>query len=144
MENYYPYPQPRKNWFQRNWKWFVPTGCLTLIIIAGLVITGIYFGVTSFMKDSDVYKHSLEAAQKNPQVIQQIGNPVEAGEMITGNISTSGTSGEADLDIPVQGPKGKGTIHVVAYKEHNVWLYTTLLFNKEGSYENVDLLATQQ
>lgn len=140
MENYYPYTEPRKNWFQRNWKWFVPTGCLTLLIIAGLVITGIYFGVTSIMKDSDVYRHSFEVTQKNPQVIEKIGTPIEADGMINGTISTTNSSGEAAFDIPVKGPKGKGKIHVVAYKEHNVWLYTTLLFTKEGSFENIDLL----
>ena len=138
MENYYP--MPKKNWFQRNWKWFVPTGCLTLLIIFGLLITSIVFGVTSMMKNSDVYKHSLEVAQKDPQLIEIIGTNIKNDGLVSGNISIRNSSGDAELDIPIKGSKGNGIIHVVAYKEAGAWVYTTLIFDKKGSHERIDLL----
>ena len=37
-----------------------------------------------------------------------------------------GSSGEADIAIPISGPKGQGTIHAVAKKSAGEWTYTTL------------------
>ena len=37
-------PAPRRNWWERNWKWFVPSGCLTLILL-GCLFIGLIFTV---------------------------------------------------------------------------------------------------
>jgi len=38
------------------------------------------------------------------------------GFFVLGKTNVSGTSGHADLTIPISGPKGKGTIYLVASK----------------------------
>jgi len=35
-------PAPPSNWWSRNWKWFVPTGCLTLILLFSLFLALIF------------------------------------------------------------------------------------------------------
>jgi hypothetical protein len=138
MENYYP--NQHKNWFERNWKWFVPTGCLTLIVIIALFATAVFFGVTSIMKNSDVYQHGMAVAQKNKYVVEKIGNNIQENGMSSGSINTSNDSGNALLDIPIKGSKGKGLLHIEAEKRNNTWTYGTIDFYPEGSSEPINLL----
>lgn len=134
--------QPKQNWWDRNWKWFVPTGCLSLIIIFGLFIGGIFFGVTSMMKDSDAYKESMTAVQNNKLVVEKLGNPIETDGMISGSINTTNNTGECDLQIPLKGPKGKGTLFVIASKRGK-WKYEQLSVYIEKTDEEIDLLQKQ-
>lgn len=131
--------QPQKNWWDRNWKWFVPTGCLSLLTILGLFIAGIFFGITSIMKDSDAYKESMTAAQNNKLVIEKLGSPIETDGMVSGNISTTNNTGECDLKIPLKGPKGKATLFVVGEKRGK-WKYSELTVYIEKTQEEIDLL----
>src|SRR5438105_7409583 len=48
-----PSQPPRRNWWERNWKWFVPTGCMTLIVLAMLFVACIVFFALSILKSSD-------------------------------------------------------------------------------------------
>ena len=57
-----PMPAPPRNWWQRNWKWFVPTGCLTMLVLLGCFITFILFVVMGALKSSDAYKMAVERA----------------------------------------------------------------------------------
>ena len=134
------YPTQQKNWFERNWKWFVPTGCLALIAVVVVFATVIILGISSVMHNSDVYQHSMETAKKNKQVVELIGNTIEEDEMVSGSINTSGHSGNALLDISVKGSKGKGLIHVQAEKQNDIWTYSKLNFYPEGSSQPINLL----
>ena len=59
-------------------------------------------------------------------------NPIRAGWFVQGDISTSGASGEADLAIPLDGPRADGTLYVVAEKRAGDWRYETLAVNVDG------------
>src|SRR5262245_3202581 len=111
-----PYEPPRRSWWSRNWMWFVPLGCLGCCAApVGLVVAAAFFAV-GMMRFSDVYQEALHRAQQDPSVIAEIGRPVEAGWTVHGSIQSRGPAGEANFDIPVHGPKGEGTIYVVATK----------------------------
>lgn len=131
----------RESWWNRNWKWFVPTGCLTLLVIFGLIIGGIFYSVTSFMKNSDVYVHTLEVAQKNPDVTSKIGTPIVTDGIAQGSISINNSVGDANLTIPVKGNKGSGSIQVVAHKTGKEWEYQVMSFQSDDeSTEPINLL----
>lgn len=134
------YTEVRKNWWDRNWKWFVPTGCLGLIVLFGLFIAGIFFGVTSMMKDSDAYKESMTIVQHDKSVNDKLGSPIEADGMVSGNISIHNDTGNCDLQIPIKGSKGKGTLFVVAEKRGK-WKYSQMYVYIEATDEELDLLA---
>ena len=134
------YTEVRKNWWDRNWKWFVPTGCLGLIVLFGLFIAGIFFGVTSMMKDSDAYKGAMTELQHNEIVKEKLGNHVETDGMVSGNISINNDTGNCDLQIPIKGSKGKGTLFVVAEKRGK-WKYSQMSVHIEATDEEIDLLA---
>jgi hypothetical protein len=127
-------------WWQRNWKWFVPIGCLGLLaIFTGLVvlIVTIVFGV---MKSSDVYKGALAKAMADPAVEMALGTPIEEGLFVMGNINISGSSGEADLAIPISGPDDEATIYVVAEKSAGRWTFLTLVVEIKTTGERIDLI----
>jgi hypothetical protein len=130
----------RKNWWGRNWKWFVPTGCLSLLILFGIFIVGIFFSVTSMMKDSDAYKGAMTIVQHDKLVNDKLGNNIEADGMTSGNISMNNDIGNCDLQIPIKGSKGKGTLFVVA-KKRGKWKYSEMSVHVEATGEEIDLLA---
>jgi hypothetical protein len=135
-EDYY---QPKKSWWDRNWKWFVPTGCVSLLIIFGLFIGGLFFGITSMMENSDAYKGAITEVQHNETIIAKLGKPIETDGMTSGSIDVNNNTGNCDLQIPIKGPKGKGTLFVVAEKRIK-WKYSTLTVYIEATDEEIDLL----
>lgn len=133
-------PAPQPGWWSRNWKWFVPTGCLTLILLFCLFIALIFTVVVGSMKSSDAYKQAVAKAKANPMVVERLGTPLAEGYFVTGNINVHNDSGDADLQIPISGPKGKAVIHAVARKSAGKWEYSRLTITIEGQPE-LDLLA---
>jgi hypothetical protein len=132
-------PLRSPGWWQRNWKWFVPVlGALLLTLFAGalLAFMSLVFGM---MKSSDVYRHSLQQAQRSGTVVAALGDPVEGGWFMMGNLNVNGPSGEANLQIPISGPKGEGDIYVEATKSAGQWNYETLLVRVDGAKESIDL-----
>ena len=134
----------RTPWLTRNWKWVVPVGCLGLIIVLVGFVGGILLIVETSFKNSDAYTGALAQAQSNSQVAEKIGRPMKAGWFVSGNINVSGSSGHADLSIPISGPKGKGMIFVVATKSAGRWLFKTLQVEVNGDSERIDLLQAEQ
>ena len=133
-------PPERTHWWGRNWKWFVPTGCLALLLLAtGLVfvVMGIVFGA---MKSSDAYKTALAKAKADPRVVDALGSPIKAGFFVSGKTNVSGSSGQADLTVPISGPKAKGTIYLVASKFAGEWTFSKLVVEVEKTGERIDLI----
>ncbi len=129
----------RKSWWNRNWKWFVPTGCLSLLVLFALFIAGIFFEVTSIIKDSDAYKESITAVQNNEIVVEKLGSPIETDGMVSGNITSTNDVRTCDVQIPIKGPKGKATLFVVGEKRGK-WKYSEMSVYIEKTNEKIDLL----
>jgi len=140
-EHVSPEPQ-RRSWWGRNWKWFVPTGCLSIILLGVLFACSIFFVVTKAMKSSDAYQGAFNKAKDDPRVVAALGKPIEPGYFISGSANVNGPSGEAELAIPISGPKGKGTIYLVATKSAGEWTYSKLEVEVQGTGERIDLTNT--
>lgn len=135
-------PAPQPGWWSRNWKWFVPVGCLTLILLFCLFI-GLIVGIAmTSMKSSDAYKQAVATARANPTVVEKLGTPIQEGFFVSGNINVQNNSGDADLQIPLSGSKGKAVIHAVAHKSGGTWEYSRLTIALEGQPE-LDLLSPE-
>jgi hypothetical protein len=132
-------PQERNRW-NRNWKWFVPVGCLGAIVLLvgfGAMIVFLAFG---FVKSSESYKQAVAIAKTNSAVMEALGSPIKEGLLFAGNINISGSSGEADLAIPISGPKGKAILYAVATKSAGKWTFSTLEVAIKASGERIDIL----
>ncbi len=96
--------------------------------------------VFSAVKSTAVYQDSLSSAKTNPAVIEALGSPITVGFLVSGNTNVNGASGEANLSIPVAGPKGKGTIYVAATKSLGRWNYSGFVLEIKKTRQRINLL----
>lgn len=134
-----PLNPPRRSWWSRNWKWFVPTGCLSMLALFAIFIAVIVLVVFGALKSTDVYQTAVQRAKANPAVVAALGSPVKEGMFLSGSSNTNGASGDANFSIPISGPKGKGTIYVVAAKSAGRWDYQTLQVEIDGTKKRINL-----
>lgn len=125
---------PPRSWWQRNWKWVVPAGCLAMIALIGLL-------VFTLMRHTDVFREAVARAEANPQVRAELGEPVREGWWVSGHIRTTGSSGNAALAIPLKGSRKDGTVYAVAHKSAGRWTYDTLEVAVEGRPGRISLVV---
>ncbi|MBT2750223.1 MULTISPECIES: cytochrome c oxidase assembly factor Coa1 family protein [unclassified Lysobacter] len=137
--------RPNPGWFGRNWKWFVPTGCLTVLLLAALALVGLIGlgikGASGLFASSEPVRHSVTLAQANPAVVAALGTPLEVGMMIQGSMQTSNDDGHADLSLPLTGPRGKGRLCLKADRAAGRWSYSLIEIAIDGSDQRIDLLG---
>jgi hypothetical protein len=109
---------------------------MLFVIFVGSIVLIVF----SAMKSSDIHKDAMARAKTPPAVIEALGSPVTEGLLLSGNTNVNGASGEANLSIPVSGPKGKGTIYVAATKSLGQWNYSGLVLEIERTHQRIDLL----
>ncbi len=131
---------PPRNWWQRNWKWFVPVGCVTALVLFAAFFFSIVFFVFSVIRHTDVFKDSLDKARANPQVQAELGEPIREGWWVQGRVNTVGPSGNADISIPLKGSRKNGTLFAVASKTAGKWTYERLEVAVDGREKRIDLL----
>ena len=135
---------PRPGWWSRNWKWFVPTGCLAIVAMIAAFVAMIVIIVFGALKSTDVYKNAVARAKADPAVIDALGTPVKEGMFLSGSTSTTGPSGEAELSIPISGPKGEATIYVVAKKSAGEWTYERLVVEIAQTKQRIELMESDE
>ena len=118
----------------------MPAGCLGTLTLFIAFVVSIAVIVFSAVKSTDVYKDALARARVNPSVIEMIGSPIKEGFLVSGNTNVNGASGQANLSIPISGPKGKGTIYVAASKSLGRWNYSGLIVEIAKTHQRIDLL----
>jgi Cytochrome oxidase complex assembly protein 1 len=135
-----PLPGSKKGWVARNWKWLLPAACLALIVLSAAFVGGVFLLVESSFRNSDVCTQALTQVRANPEVIEGIGQHLKAEWLVSGNIQVTGSSGYAELSIPISGPNGKGTIYATARKSAGIWQFEALQVEIKGRAERIDLL----
>jgi hypothetical protein len=125
---------PPRSWWQSNWKWVVPAGCLSILALFVL------FVFTAF-RHTDVFREAVARAEANPQVRAELGGPIREGWWVLGQVRTTGPSGRASLSIPLKGSLKDGTLHAVAHKSAGIWRYDTLEVAVEGRPGRISLLV---
>jgi cytochrome oxidase complex assembly protein 1 len=133
-----------RGWWARNWKWFIPTGCLTMVVLAVVCVAAIVFTVFGAIKSTEVYKSAVARAKADKRVTEALGAPVHEAWYLAGNTNVSGGSGAADLSIPISGPKAKGTIYAVATKSAGRWEFSKLVVKIENTAETIDLIEAEE
>ena len=133
----------RPTWVTRNWKWAIPLGVLVLFVLLVAFIGGIFLLVETSFQHSEFYAQALARARSDPEVAAKIGRPLAAGWLASGSVHVENSSGNADLYIPISGPKGKGTLHVVAKKTAGSWTFETLQVEVAGESDRIDLLRPE-
>lgn len=104
---------------QRKWA-LAGLAVFTLVLLgSGAAI----FGTFTLMKKSDVYQGSLQILGSNETIKSTLGEPIETGFFVTGNINVSVDSGTATISYSISGPKGEAKVYVNAHKKFDTWEY---------------------
>jgi hypothetical protein len=136
-------PTPKKDWFSRNWKWFIPVVLLVIGLCCVVCVGGGFYSIFGLIKSNYVYQHGLEMVQVNTRAQQLLGTPINAGFLVSGNVEESGSTGSADLSFPVSGPKGSGTVHAKGTKYGGSWVITSLVLVMDGTGERVVVYGSE-
>ncbi len=131
------------NWFGRNIKWFLPAIGVGTIFSCLACIGAFIFLIFGTMKSSEPYQDALAMLRSNSAAEQALGTPIHDGWYVTGSIGESGSSGHAELSFPVSGPKGSGTVNLIARRYGGRWTLTRLELIVNGSGRKINLLEKQ-
>lgn len=129
----------RRSWWSRNWKWVVPVGCVTPLLVCGGLFTLLFTLIFGLIKQSGAYQDSLALVRADERVTAVLGEPIEPGWLVSGSVNTSGASGNAVLSYTVSGPRGKGTVYLEATMKGSRWVFDTLEFDTDAT-DPIDLL----
>ena len=141
-----PSPQPQRSWWSRNWGWVIALGCLLPVLLFGGCTVGVLAIAFKALRSTDVYNTALARARANPEVVARLGSPIEPKWWLAGSYDLQMDQGEADMVIPIRGPKGDAKIFVEAEKKVGKWTYTTLSVLTDAGEINllVDDPSTEQ
>ncbi len=117
-------------------------GCLTtlgIVVLTLAFVAGIGFFIFNTFKSSPVYTAAMQAARADSRVTQALGTPIDSGWFITGSIEEQGISGDANLVIPISGPRGSGTLYAAAREGNGRWQFYTLAVRIDGQNELIQL-----
>jgi hypothetical protein len=129
-------PPPQKSSGCLKWS-LIGCGIVIVLGVAFCAVVAIFiFGA---IKRSDVYKGALERAQNDPRVIAALGTPIEAGWVVSGSVHVDNREGNAEINFPISGPKGKAKVHAIATIDEGKWKYETLTVQPEGGGGVIDL-----
>jgi len=133
-----PPPLPNSkppDWWDRNWKWFLPCVCLAGVLVVGSA-AALLFGA---MRSTGAYIGALGRARASPAVVAALGTPIDAGLFVTGSVNLSDSTGKAQLAIPISGPKADATISVEATKTLGIWHFNRLVVQIVQTGRRIDL-----
>jgi hypothetical protein len=132
----------KESWFRRNWKWLIPVGGIVIFGFITAFIVLILTLIFGAIKSSDVYQGALTKVKANPEIVRELGEPIEPGWLVEGSININNDSGDANLEIPISGPRKAATVYVIAKKEKGKWNYSSLEVAVDGENKRIDLLSS--
>ena len=124
---------------------FVPPPKLSTLgrigVIAGVVgtfflfLVALPFAMDEAIRTSSVYPVILEQTRNSTCIATVLGAPYTADKGWSGNFRDHGADGSANLRVPIHGPKGHGTLLVLAEKQTGVWKVTSLKLTQASEEE---------
>lgn len=114
-------------------------GCMLAVVLVIGAFVVFAFGVLYFISQSGPGDMAFEAAKKSEILREALGEPMEKGWFVNGNVSINNNSGKADLTIPVSGPKGSAEMHIIAEMKEGIWHFSEAKATISGRTDPVDL-----
>lgn len=137
-----------KSWFSKNWIWLI-LGILAGILILFFVISsnsknGLSDTVTAFKEDS-LYDKAIEQANKNPEVIETIGEiaPIDKLAILEGSSSYSNNNNVVNLSVRVNGSKKNGKLEIQANRNGSKWDYKKILIRIKNPNKEIIVINKQ-
>jgi hypothetical protein len=112
---------------------------ITAVILLGSVFLGVSF--VKDVMDPELDEDALRIAERHPELVSELGTPLELSFLGSSSLSLSNGSGTATFSKTLSGPKGSGRMSAEAEAIQNEWTFTTLTVTLESG-EVVDVLET--
>lgn len=109
-------------------------------IVTSVCVGAIFLGITGIFRGSDIAAESLALAEQNEEVTAVLGRPLEYGWWVSGSLNYTDNSGDADMTMPISGPRGSGRMIIRATREEGVWDYRLLVVIIDDTGQEIDLL----
>lgn len=135
-----------QSWWKKNWKWFLPTFLIMLLLAFGLLLSSSVNGnitdIAQAYSDNSLYEKAIEKAKTNKRVIEVIGEiePIDKLAILEGNAIYSNNQNSVELSIRVKGSKGKGKMDISANKIGNKWEYKKINIRIKDPKEEIQIL----
>jgi hypothetical protein len=111
---------------------------LGLVFCCPLLAISILFYFRSSQRRAVIADPAIYAAQTSDELIEKLGEPMRAGKPV-GQFVSKGGNGNADLEIPLEGPRARGALLEWAQQERGQWHLCGLDFKPEHG-ESVTLV----
>jgi hypothetical protein len=114
---------PRRGWWSRNWRWFVPTVLLTLVVLCCGCPLGFFYWAFNKVYDLEVFQVAMQKIQADAGLRRELGEPITIVRWPPPafRIEDNNGSGEADVHWEIEGPKGRAKAHVQARLTNGRW-----------------------
>jgi hypothetical protein len=135
----------KKSWWNRNWKWFLPTLILFLLLFGFTLSSSIDGNITDIAQaysDNSLYEKAIEKAKTNKRVLEVLGEiePIDQLAILEGNAIYSNNYKSVALSIRIKGNKGKGKMDVSAEKNGTIWEYKKINIRIKEPKEEIQIL----
>ncbi|WP_456440249.1 cytochrome c oxidase assembly factor Coa1 family protein [Psychroserpens sp.] len=121
----------QKNWFQRHWKWFVPTSIVSIVLVLFFSsgMNKVASDLTIAYSDTELYNNALNKAKVNETIVAILGDiqPIDKHAILEGQVNFSEDNNSVKSSIRIIGTKGKARLDIVANKVGNNWSYKTII-----------------
>jgi hypothetical protein len=135
----------KKSWWNRNWRWFLPTLILFLLLFGFVLSSAIDGNITDIAQaysDNSLYEKAIEKAKTNKRVLEVIGEiePIDKLAIIEGNVIYSNDNNSVALSIRIKGNIGKGKMDISAKKKGTIWEYKTINIRIKNPKEEIQII----
>ncbi|MEG3768845.1 cytochrome c oxidase assembly factor Coa1 family protein [Alteromonas sp. 14N.309.X.WAT.G.H12] len=113
---------------QRNWA----RASFAYIGFCFLLMLPMFFFIGSIFKTSEPYLMSMVLLEGSQKFTEEVGVPYSTG-FITGNLSTSGHQGSANMSFTIEGVNGEAEVHIKAIKDMGSWTLNCVKTQYEAS-----------
>ena len=109
---------------------------LRILAVLCLIVGALFIVLQVAFRSSGLFKATVAAVQTDQAVIDALGEPLEPGMLITGNLSL-GSLSSGTLNFSVTGPRGGGQVSVAGLKGIAEWNLLFLTVLVDGSDEPI-------
>lgn len=103
-----------------------PVVILAFVVVVIVLITFHHYGANRRLA-----RLATETAQGSGLLDEEVGTPISTAILVHGRIVEGTSGGNADLEIPVHGAEGKGTLFAWAQRDRGPWHICSLSFRSD-------------